>query len=104
MTDSQRRGLEVLRDSGPLTPSQFAKKMWPNSPAWRKCGKCGPNGSHAGVAMPSAGGAMIARLRRLGWVTWALKTMGHYSRHELTQAGREALAKEKLLTTEPELR
>ncbi len=91
MTDSQRRGLEVLRDHGPLTPSQFAKRMWPDSPAWVRSGKCGAYGSHAGVAMPSAGGAMIARLRRLGWATWAPKTLGHYARHELTEAGRRAL-------------
>lgn len=67
MTPAQRRALELLEaheDRG-LTPAEFARRMWPDSPAWQRPGKCG-QGTSRGTGIRQAGGAFLARLRKAG--------------------------------------
>lgn len=68
ITACTRKALAILRDHGPQRPSEFAKRMWPNSPKWNVHYKCGPRGSHQGGAMSQAGGAYLGKLRKAGLV------------------------------------
>lgn len=36
LTAAQTRALEMLVANQPVSPRQFAKLMWPDSPAWNK--------------------------------------------------------------------
>ena len=66
LTPTQRRALEILRDHAPLSPSVFAKWMWPDAEAWSHHTKCGHGTSHGG-GMNLAGGAYLGKLRKRGW-------------------------------------
>jgi hypothetical protein len=74
-------------------PRDFARLMWPNSPAWRHYTKCG-SGVHRGGGMYLAAGGFLGKLIRAGLIRQRLdqKWKYHYS---LTDVGlaqlREAL-------------
>jgi len=70
LTDFQIKALTILRKHGPLTPREFAEKMWPDSPGWERVHKCGPYGASKGAMMPMAGGAYLGKLRKRGLVYW----------------------------------
>ncbi|KKK91462.1 hypothetical protein LCGC14_2712770, partial [marine sediment metagenome] len=87
------QALRCLAD-GPLTPTQFAEKMWPHSPGWLRIVKSGNNSVVRGRGMPKAGGSYLGKLRKRGLVT------EHYAptdrkrlvtRYRLTLTGEEAL-------------
>lgn len=89
MTDAQAHALRILRDHGPLMPSEFARRAWPDSPGWRKMHKVG-HGATRGGGMPSAAGGVLGKLTKTGWVGWTyLHDRGEYT---ITDAGRQALA------------
>ena len=89
LTTKARRALEIVRDHGPIKPSWFAKKMWPDAPGWQRFSKCGPNGAHQGSGMMMAGGGFLAKLRRRGLVS--MRFRASYHEYELTTEGQEAL-------------
>ena len=66
---AQRRALEIIRDRSEEInfAKQFAKLMWPDSPAWNRPKKCG-YGSHRGGGMYSAGGGYLGKLEKMGLV------------------------------------
>lgn len=82
LTKPQTRALRILCDHGPLRPGQFARRMWPDSPGWRRT-----------RMMPMCGGAYLAKLGYRGWArpqsTWSLRDGARYSGHVLTPKGRE---------------
>ena len=66
LTPTQRHALEILRDHAPLSPSVFARWMWPKAEAWSHHTKCGHGTSHGG-GMNLAGGGYLGKLRKRGW-------------------------------------
>lgn len=86
LTDSQARALSILAESGPIRPAAFAKAMWPDSPAWRRTAKCGPNGSHYGGGMYQAAGGFLGKLRRDG-----LSALGPPGMHVISREGERRL-------------
>jgi hypothetical protein len=92
LTPTQRRALEILRDHAPLSPSVFAKWMWPDAEAWSHHTKCGHGTSHGG-GMNLAGGGYLGKLRKRGWAErwyegFISKPPGWY----LSDEGKAALA------------
>lgn len=93
LTESQAKALNILKDHGPLSPRQFARLMWPDSPGWCRVSKCGPYGSTRGGGMNLAGGGYLGKLHRKGWVEpsraeWPL------GQHCISAQGLEALREE----------
>jgi DNA-binding transcriptional ArsR family regulator len=87
------RALDVL-EGEELTPSEFAKLMWPSSDGWRHPTKCGPNGSHKGGGMYLSAGGFLAKLERAGLVLVRIARDGTYQkRYRLSVAGKKLLAK-----------
>lgn len=81
LTPAQARGFTILQEHQPLAPREFAKLMWPDSPAWgkrtRKFGGRDPGA--VGGTMPMNGARLLWKLRDLGLATrsgngrwWAL--------------------------------
>lgn len=65
------RALEVLRDHGPLTPAQFARRYFSkDDPGWQRHCKCGPRGTHRGSGLVMAAGGILGKLRRRGWARY----------------------------------
>ena len=64
MTETQLRALRILRDHGPVTPTEFAEWMWPDSPYWRVVYRAGPYGSVRGRGLVKSAGSYLAKLRR----------------------------------------
>lgn len=103
MTDTQRRALTILRNQGPILASRFSELMWPDSLAHNRVHNCGPNGATRGRMIWMSGGAYLGKLRKLGWAR-GVRQRGAASgllglprfydyRHEITQAGKEALGR-----------
>jgi hypothetical protein len=88
LTDSQAKALRILAE-GPIRPREFAKVMWPDSPAWKRTAKCGPNGAHYGGGMYTAAGGYLGRLYRDGLAHRSLHDAGSYI---ITRKGLDALA------------
>lgn len=66
LTPAQQRGLEILREHGPLAPREFAMLMWPDSPAWQKRTRGRDNHPGAiGGTMPMNGARLLWKLRDL---------------------------------------
>lgn len=89
LTAPQRRGLEILAaQTGAIAPRDFARQMWPDSPAWdkRTRGQRGGNRSGAmGGTMPMIGARLLWRLQDLqcaGMIDY---------RWVITQRGRQRL-------------
>jgi hypothetical protein len=89
LTAPQRKALEILNDGEAYAPRDFARAMWPDSPAWtrRSRGQRGTNrsGAMAGT-MPMLGAKMLWHLYDLGYVTQ--RDSGDW---RITSKGREAL-------------
>lgn len=85
MTPSLRRGLEIIRDNPGLRPARFAELMWPNSPGWDRVVKCG-HGSHRGGGMYQAGGGLLGKYSRAGYVI-----LDRNRGYSLSSAGRKVL-------------
>ncbi len=96
LTPTQVRALTILRDHGPLTPRAFAQKMWPDSPGWQRCYKCGPHGASDGIMMALAGGGYLGKLRQRGLAT--VSWDGWHLEHVISAEGRRLL-RERGLTT-----
>lgn len=89
MSEAQLRALRIVRDNPGIAPREFAKAMWPDSPAWQHSVKCGPNGSHKGGGMYLAGGAYLAKLANLKLVNRVFDTYQTF--YHLSSDGRQAL-------------
>jgi hypothetical protein len=83
------RALAILRDwpkthdiCDHIRPREFAELMWPDSPGWSRCHKCGPYGSSFGAMMPKVGGGFLGKLRARGLITYSSR---------LTRAGEDML-------------
>jgi hypothetical protein len=69
MTRTETRALEVLRSEPTgMCARDFARRMWPDSPSWRRLGRCGPNGSAYGIGIQQRAGAYLAAMERAGLV------------------------------------
>lgn len=67
LTAPQRKGLTLLQEHQPVSPRQFAQRMWHESPAWSH--RTNKRGGHAGAiggTMPMKGARMLWTLRDLG--------------------------------------
>lgn len=86
--------LYVLRDHGPCTPAQFARRYFPaDHPGWRRHCKCGPKGSHQGSGLVVSAGCLLGKLRRRGWAALVVVNYCDVTRQTgITDAGRDALA------------
>jgi hypothetical protein len=72
LSPAQRKGLEILSDGEKYSPREFARKMWPDSPAWnrRSRGQRGTNHSGAMAStMPMLGAKLLWKLWDLGLAT-----------------------------------
>jgi len=89
MTPTQR-ALKIIDEQrkipGRFTCGDFARLMWPDSPAWSRNTRCG-RGSHTGKGMWLCAGSFLAKLRKRGLV-WGRP---HECGIHLTDAGRELL-------------
>lgn len=68
LTPAQRKGLEILKEHGPLSPRDFALKMWPDSPAWSKRNRGQRGTNHSGAmagTMPMLGAKLLWKLQSL---------------------------------------
>lgn len=63
MTEAQKRALTILYVpyGEELTPTQFARKMWPDSKGWNKVSNQG-NGATSGKGMWLSAGSYLAKL------------------------------------------
>lgn len=68
LSASQRRALEILKYNMIEAPAQFARLMWPDSPAWKNHTKKG-RGTTRGGGMAVAAGCYLGKLRRAGYVS-----------------------------------
>jgi hypothetical protein len=92
LTEQQRRALTIITEHRrPIRPSEFAQKMWPDSPAWARYTNVG-NGTAQGVGIVRSGGAYLGRLAKMGLLSW---THDNGSAYRLTRAGRAALTGEQ---------
>lgn len=57
--------LEAAGEDG-IRPSEFAPKMWPNSPCWQNARKCGKTGVHRGMGMYCSAGCYLGNIVRRG--------------------------------------
>lgn len=80
-----RRLSDECRDGEGVTTRAFSKAAWPDSMGHRVSVKTGAYGSTSGRQMWSAGGAYLARLRKLGYADLARTGW------RITMAGRRAL-------------
>jgi len=94
LTEFQLKALKVLREHGPMMPSEFARKMWPDAEGWNRPCKCGPSGTTRGAGMRLAGGAALGKLRKRGWVGLSLR-WGVRNEYVLTSEGRRVLEEEE---------
>jgi hypothetical protein len=93
MTIFQVKCLTILRDQGPLRAGQFAERIWPNAPGWHRHMKCGQHGSAAGGGMRIAGGQLLGKLRKAGWVDYIPDFAGRGCRYSLSSVGRLELTR-----------
>lgn len=85
--------LRIMRDHGPLRPTQFAELMWPDSLAWQISYNCGPNGSMRGRGLIMSAGSYLGRMRKLGLTFHRYReVLGIWTgRWYITEEGRELL-------------
>lgn len=91
LTPAQRKGLEILKEHGPLRPREFAKLMWPDSPAWNRRTKGRRTGTIAGAVggtMPMLGAKLLRRLQDLACAAdydndWRITERGRQRLNEL---------------------
>lgn len=92
MTPSMTKALTILRDHGPIKPREFARLMWPDSPAWKLPAKAGPKGTHKGGGMYTAAGGYLGRLHRAGLAEHASDP----TEYRISRAGRARISAEAL--------
>ena len=92
MRPPTRRALTILRDHGPLTPREFAEKMWPDSPAWKRVNKCGPYGATKGRAIVESGGGFLGKLRKQGLAELYWDRRLDIDQHIISEQGRRELS------------
>lgn len=67
LTAAQRRAYDALREVQPVSPREFARALYPDSPGWnRVTRKFGGNTGAMGGTMPMIGARMLWKLRDLG--------------------------------------
>lgn len=67
LTAAQRRAYDVLREKQPVSPREFAKLLYPDSPGWKRVTrKFGGHTGAMGGTMPMIGARMLWKLRDLG--------------------------------------
>ena len=76
LTKAQHRALNIVKKNPGITPSAFAKLMWPDSKCWNHSVKCGPKGSTRGGGMPLAAGGYLGRLYRAGLIELGFSRIG----------------------------
>jgi len=91
VSEKRLRALRILRDHGPVTPMEFAERMWPDSPYWTVSYKAGQYGSVRGRGLVKSAGSYLAKLRRAGVALRSLE--GNYT--TISPEGRRALEKEE---------
>lgn len=84
MSASLKKALTIISTIEVTHPGQFASLMWPNSPAWKKHGRCG-KGTAAGVGIKLAGGAYLGKLAKQGLIARGA------TRWQITDAGQTLL-------------
>jgi hypothetical protein len=89
MSESLKKALHVINTIEVTHAGQFAYLMWPDSPAWKSLGRCGPNGSAPGVGIKLAGGAYLGKLQKRGLavsggICWRLTDIGKKKLAELS--------------------
>jgi hypothetical protein len=67
LTKAQKRVKEILLANPGLTAGEFARKMWADSPNWKKVFNCG-NGATRGSGMIMLGGSYLRKLCKKGMV------------------------------------
>lgn len=73
--------LRIIANKSPITATEFAELMWPDSEGWNRVKNCG-NGATRGRGMVLAGGSYLAKLKKQGLIwradigTWELSTEG----------------------------
>jgi hypothetical protein len=95
LTAKRKQALEILRDweseyGQPIAPREFARKMWPDSPGWKRHYKVN-NGVAQGRGMWLAGGSYLQRLTRDGLVREVWDRTLYLRRYVLSGNGYDAL-------------
>jgi hypothetical protein len=85
MTPAVQKALSILCKHRTLTPTEFARLMWPRSPSWRSSSRVG-RGVALGTAIKQCGGRMLNQLCRAGFANQ--QQGGHYT---ITAQGLRAL-------------
>lgn len=95
ISETTRRALRIIRDNPERIrfAKDFARLMWPDSPAWKRSKKCG-YGSHLGGGMYSAGGGYLGKLEKMGLIRCGYREgLNEFARRwTLTAEGERALA------------
>ena len=97
LTEFEKKALKVVQEfpDGIYTRT-FAKRMWPDSPAWTRTYNCG-YGATTGLGIMSCAGSNLARLARKGLLVRSSRPLGlafrrHYPiRYFLSKRGAELL-------------
>ena len=92
LTLAQVKALTILAEHGPLSPAQFAERMWPDSPAWHFSGP-------RRAVMGYTGGGYLGRLRRLGLVEYEHCFPCDELVHSISAEGRRALESQAVKTS-----
>ena len=87
-----RRALTILRQHGPMTASEFAREMWPESPAWNRFYKCGPSGATRGRGLVKSAGSFLGKLRKQGLAELYWDRRLASDQHIVSQQGRRELS------------
>lgn len=67
VTEAQKRAYDALVEHQPVSPREFARILYPDSPAWgRVTRKFGGHTGATGGAMPMLGARMLWKLNSLG--------------------------------------
>lgn len=95
VTPTTKRALFILSLTDGCTPAEFARHMWPDSPAWNRVYHCGPNGATRGRGIVKSAGSYLAKLCQRGLIC---QHSLHHDRsgplvYAPTQAGHDALRK-----------
>ncbi|NPV00023.1 MAG: hypothetical protein HPY53_01455 [Brevinematales bacterium] len=61
------RALEIIKEWPGISAMNFAGKMWPDSPKWKKMYE-GGNGSTMGRGMWLSAGSFLSRLQKKGFI------------------------------------
>ena len=97
LTAKQIEALTIVRDYQrrwnyePIPPKIFARKMWPDSPAWQYSYNTGLHGACRGKGMWLSAGSWLAKLEKKGLVFWHRDDDDWYEGYSLTRLGEKAL-------------